>query len=484
MNASRAASILAAICVCLALPTEANAETALVVASQAKVYEYAVESSAVLGTLSAGDAVTLPRDQPCIRQGWCVVTPLSFYSRISTGWVKAADLFRSEGVAQFHDGKFATAIVTLTREIAATRDPAVSCWLEFHIGHAQQLLGELDAAASTFMHITTRRKSLRCVPYAYLTVSDMYFAADDFQAQIRTLNALLSAFPGYRFDRERDCLGNPYVIVERSFCFGDPSAAARVHAIEVFLERRSRVQPVLDSDAAAPLEKATALYEIGKAWEERVPIDPGISAEVSITNHPEASYMAAIAAAPRSKPAGDAAWALMNLPPGEGGGGIEGAVELDLTNYGAFVETYPRHEMVGEALFKIAIARWYKAGYTEVLQQITRSATTEQGRQRRAYLSQWFVDNFFEDLGEERARRPSEARDVRSIFRDIVARYPTTKAAPMAQYYSAVILDYCLHDVKNALDDYNAFLTKFNGEPPFVERAKKRVTALRGPKPY
>jgi hypothetical protein len=50
----------------------------------------------------------------------------------------------------------------------------------------------------------------------------------------------------------------------------------------------------------------------------------------------------------------------------------------------------------------------------------------------------------------------------------------------MARYWSAVILDYCLHQTKPALAAYNDYLTHASLDDEYSQKAKKRIAALRG----
>jgi hypothetical protein len=81
----------------------------------------------------------------------------------------------------------------------------------------------------------------------------------------------------------------------------------------------------------------------------------------------------------------------------------------------------------------------------------------------------------------EGAFHPQQTRKARLMFRNVVGKYPRSASAPMAQYYAAVISDFCLHERQTALTEYTAFLTKFRGDPAFVARAKKRIAELRRP---
>jgi hypothetical protein len=72
---------------------------------------------------------------------------------------------------------------------------------------------------------------------------------------------------------------------------------------------------VLADPRASTLRKATGWYELGRAWEEEDAIKPGLS---DVPERPQSenaarAYENAVAAAPGSKPAGDAACRLIDF---------------------------------------------------------------------------------------------------------------------------------------------------------------------------
>jgi hypothetical protein len=121
-----------------------------------------------------------------------------------------------------------------------------------------------------------------------------------------------------------------------------------------------------------------------------------------------------------------------------------------------------------------------RAGYPEVFGYIESRGTPEDWKREKEYLSQWFeTSGFGGGVGIITPKRhPRETVKALQIFREVVTKYPRTRSAPMAQYYSAVIFDYCLNGANNAVRQYNIFLQNVPNGDSYVDRAKKRVAEL------
>jgi hypothetical protein len=185
----------------------------------------------------------------------------------------------------------------------------------------------------------------------------------------------------------------------------------------------------------------------------------------------------------KAERAGYDAWNRIADSEPEWEGNIEGQVEWTLRNYGDFLKKYPRHKLAGEAMFKVATATWAKGGYPESFHIIITQGTWDDWEVKKRYLDQWFdTSGFGGGVGWPVTIKQDAKQAVRArgIFRKLVAKYPSAKSATIAKYYSAVILDHCLNDRRNALVEYQAFVDKHSDAAPFAEKAKRRIELLRG----
>src|SRR4029077_17213134 len=132
-------------------------------------------------------------------------------------------------------------------------------------------------------------------------------------------------------------------------------------------------------------------------------------------------------------------------------GAYEGEADRWLVMYGDFLRKYPHHPLTGEATFIVAKARWIKAGYPELM------GYGQQGEDEKA-LEKWLDTSGFGGPVERGERRPQETRVALRVFQELVRRYPKSESASMAQYYAAVILDWCLNDPVGAVREYQRFL--------------------------
>jgi tetratricopeptide (TPR) repeat protein len=235
----------------------------------------------------------------------------------------------------------------------------------------------------------------------------------------------------------------------------------------------------LQNQRSTPTERASALLALGKAWEAKNEVDPGRVGIVYIPLRAEAqeAYEAAVAAAPGSAAAGSAAWRLIAFTePYEWEGNWEARAEWNITEYGAFRDRYPSHELVGEALFRIATARWAQAGYPEAYHYIF-APDLDALRTRERALGAWF-DIPFSGVGVGGPvvpQHPDQTATALTLFREVVAKYSATESAAMAQYYVAVILDYCLGQPAPARREYEAFMRKYPKTEPYVGKARERL---------
>jgi hypothetical protein len=93
-------------------------------------------------------------------------------------------------------------------------------------------------------------------------------------------------------------------------------------------------------------------------------------------------------------------------------------------------------------------------------------------------LSQWFdTSGFGGGLGQSEKQDPAAAASARDMFISLAAKYPSSKSAVIARYYSAVILDYCLADATRAVSEYRAFV-KRHPTASQAGKAKRRIAAL------
>ena len=94
-------------------------------------------------------------------------------------------------------------------------------------------------------------------------------------------------------------------------------------------------------------------------------------------------------------------------------------------------------------------------------------------------MSQWFDTNGFGGgLGQPVKQEPKAAARAREMFVALAAKYPSSKSAVMARYYSAVILDYCLNEGPKAAAEDRVFVQKHPSAAPYTGKAKRRITAL------
>jgi outer membrane protein assembly factor BamD (BamD/ComL family) len=130
----------------------------------------------------------------------------------------------------------------------------------------------------------------------------------------------------------------------------------------------------------------------------------------------------------------------------------------------------------------MAEARWARGGYPELFHYILTPGDWDDWNAKAQYLEQWFDTSGFG--GGIHAivdkQDPRQAASARKLFRRVVTQYPSSQSASLAAYYGAVILDYCLNEHHRAIMEYGAFVLMHPDADPFVEKANRRIAALRG----
>ena len=399
--------------------------------------------------------------------------------------MRIADIYESEGVTGFRrqanrpEFRSQDLASVLEEEVRAASNPVVSSWLQFYVGYSQWLTDRLDAAASTFEDIARRGRPAFFAQLAHLVAARVHLARRDLPAQIRMYEELLAAFPGFTLDYRR-CRESAVILFD-GLCSGAASIPGRLSAIRTLLTARAAAENVIGDPQASVQQKAAAWLELGQAWEAKDEIDPGPSDRPEHSEEAARAYEEAVRTAPGLAPAGRAAWRLIAFSkPYEWEGDVDAQVAWMFEKYGGFLAAYPGHELAGEALFKTGVASWAAAGYPELFGLIEVSGTWNDWKAQKAYLDQWFdTGGFGGGTGTTPpTRHPEETRKALAIFRDVVVRYPGTASSTMARYYAAVILDYCLNDVGNALREYDTFLKGALPDDVYVDRAKNRIAAL------
>jgi hypothetical protein len=136
----------------------------------------------------------------------------------------------------------------------------------------------------------------------------------------------------------------------------------------------------------------------------------------------------------------------------------------------------------GDALFKVAEATWARGGYPEVFHYILTPGNWDAWKAKAQYLEQWFdTRGFGGGIGIGAivdSPDSKQALRARELFLEVITKYPSSQSAPMAAYYSAVILDYCLNDHQRAVVEYETFVRKYPHLTQFVEKANRRITSL------
>jgi tetratricopeptide (TPR) repeat protein len=438
-------------------------------------HELPREASPVVARVQAGYAVNVTI--PCGTENatWCRVS-----GRGWLGWIKTDELFYSMAMEQLVRYPRPDPQEGFTADIArAHGNDLVTTWLRLHFSSVQEQSGRVDDAVSTLETAVAASATNSLLPFAYLALAKLNLRMGNVEEALTAYQALLRRFPGYTL-RSNDCNDRP---VPGWGCGGALRIQDRVDATRTFLAIRQRSENTIAAAAASRLQKATAWYELGRAWEEKEAVDAARPRDEGPTDHSEARrcYEAAVPLAPGSPVAGQAAWRLIDFSaPYEWEGQWEDRAKWSLEKFGGFVSAYPAHEFTSAALFAVAEATWVTAGYPEVYHY---AITPGDWNARKRELSTWFdTGGFGGGGGQLPLQHPDQTPTARQLFQDIVNKYPHDKCAPMAAYYVAVIDDYCLKDTKRALIEYERFLAAYPDTKVFAEKARLRVNGLRGVK--
>jgi outer membrane protein assembly factor BamD (BamD/ComL family) len=350
-------------------------------------------------------------------------------------------------------------------------------------GYAEWAADHLDRAAAIFDAAARQLPRSPLSPVAFVAEAKVRLAQGRPGDAVRAYDALLIAFPGYHLPAncvETAAFTNVDMNKGANVCLGSVAIAERAAAVRGQIKALDRSDRVQADPDATPLEKAQALYDVGRQWERTDAVDPSFATfelEIVVPVRARNAYEAAITAAPGSRPAGYAAWRLIELGAPRDGyeGDWEGAADGWLGEFGDFLEKYPHHPLAGEAIFNTALARWIKAGYPEVMGYLQEGADLDVSRAR---IETWFDTSGFGGLVPRTARHPEATGTALKMFRSVAINYPNTKSAASARYYAAVLLDWCLDDKKAAIAEYRRLVARYPNAAPFADKARARIKSL------
>jgi tetratricopeptide (TPR) repeat protein len=453
---------------------------ALVLAPEARVFAKASLDAPVLATLPHGALVHVQRRDV----EWCVVyiSAPPGVERGTNGAMRCGDLVQSPGLTAFGNKQPSVAAALLTDEVRATSDPLIGSWLQFFLGYAHWASGGTERARETFEAITARRPSVPLAVDAFVALAKLAWSEGRPEAAIAAYERMLAAYPefhgrSYVYDFSIDSTEVEWD-TNAPIRFGDGQIERRLQAARALVATQRSTEAALQNPRSTPLRRASAWLALGRAWEAKNEVDPGrVGIAFPLRTEAQQAYEAAIALAPGSAPAGSAAFRLIAFTePYEWEGDWEAQSGWNITEYSAFRDRYPSHELGGEALFRIATARWVQAGYTEVY-RYTFAPDRQAFDARLRALDAWFnVAGFGGGTGGVAVpQHPEQTATALKLFREVVAKYPATESAAMAQYYVAVILDYCLGQRDAARPEYETFIRKYPKAEPFVTKAKARL---------
>ena len=479
------ATALALVVPWLACEGSAEVLSGLVRSNDAPIHAQPSDASPIVMTLQAGAGVSF--EGPCdAEQSWCNVRAKNRndHDRPVTGWMRTMVMFPSDGVRLYEKRMFAEAAAVLIREIgSAGSDSLVSSWLRFYLGRSEGLAGQVDKAVTSLEEVIQVGPQSAFAPYAFLALAKLYLRKGDVAAALGVYERMLNAFADYTIDVHECLYYSP--VGDAETCYG-ASIKKRVDATRKFLAVKTSADRTGAATHTSALQKARAWYDLGQAWEAKNEVDPDRLNDVGLIDISEAlrCYEMAVKAAPKSAAAGKAAWRLIDFSqPYEWEGDWQGKARWALEKYGSFMKTYPDHSLVGEALFRIAVATWAKAGYPELYGYIIVPGGWEDWGKRQKELEQWFdTKGFGGGRGDLVVQHPELTPEARRRFQDVVSRYPKTASAALAKYYVAVIDDYCLKNTPSALRSYERFVHQNPNANPYVDKAKQRIAVLRAQK--
>ena len=452
----------------------------LVLAAEARVHAMPSSDAPVLATLQHGALVYVRRTGA----EWCDVT-VSLPPRVERpidGAMRCGELVHSAGMAAFENRRFAEAMQLLSDEVRATGDPLVGEWLQFFLGYALWASDRTEHARETFEAIAARQPAGPLRIDAFVALAKLAWSEGRPESAIAAYERLLANYPeflgrGYRSAPSIEPYPSDWE-TNAPIVLGDGLIPRRLQAARSLVTVMRSTDATLKNQQSTPAQRASAWLALGRAWEAKNEVDPGRVGIVNIPLRTEAqqAYETAVALAPESAPAGSAAWRLIAFTePYEWEGDWEAASAWNIKEYSAFRDRYPAHALVGEALFRIATARWVQAGYPEVYHYIF-APDREAFIARQRTLDVWFDGGGFGGgNGNVVPQHPEQTAGALKLFREVVAKYPATESAAMAQYYVAVILDYCLGDRDAARPEYETFIRKYPKVEPFVTKAKARL---------
>ena len=444
----------------------------------AAVYANPDASAAVTHHVPEGGVVRVRSDNGT----WADVLMYSPSLGGGRGWMRSQDLVRSEGLRQYWREQFENAVALLTVETRGERDPVVAAWKRFHLGYAQWATGDLAAARATFEALGRQRGNLYA-PYAWLAAAKIALVHDDTATAIAEYQGLTLNVPGFQLPG--DCSGIDTTSMHwpdgASICRGNPSLVRRTDALRAYAITKADLDRVVADRRTTPIQRAEARLAFARALEQREDADP-VQDPTSDSGPTGAlhAFEAVVEEAPGSAPAGFAAWKVIQASGGEWEGDWHGEAAWLFEKYGQFLADYPQHELVPDAKLKIAEATWADGGYVELFHLVIDPGGWEVIEKREAFLEQWFDTR---GVGggalDPITLHPEEAVKAQQMFRDIVAGWPASRAAAMAQDWVAVIFDYCLGQPATALPEYETFLRRYPTTDPFVDKARGRIAAIR-----
>jgi tetratricopeptide (TPR) repeat protein len=400
--------------------------------------------------------------------------------------MRCADLVQSPGLMALGNKQPSAATLLLADEVRATGDPLIGSWLQFFLGYAHWASGSIDKARETFEAIAARRPTVPLAVDAHVALAKLAWSEGRPEAAITAYERLLAAYPeflgrSYVFDFSVDSLEIEWDS-NAPIRLGDGQIQRRLQAARALVTTQRSTNVTLQNPRSTPLQRASAWLALGRAWETKNEVDPGRVgiAYIPLRTEAQQAYEAAVAIAPGSASAGFAAWRLIAFSePYEWEGDWEAQSAWNITEYSTFRDRYPTHELAGEALFRIALAKWVQAGYTEVYHYFD-APNREAYEARRLALAVWFDTSGFGGGigGTGLPQHPEQTSEPLKLFRQVVAEYPATESAAMAQYYVAVILDYCLGQIAAARPEYETFIRKHPKAEPWVTKARARIRRI------
>ena len=225
-------------------------------------------------------------------------------------------------------------------ETSQMSDATKASFYRLKTADAQWKAEDVDAAVMTLDRVAGAGGP--SAPLAYLAAARIRTDYDNLRGAVRTYEAMLRALPDYRVS-EQTCDVNS-VFRNQYVCSGDPSIATRLEAARRLLQVRATLEPRIADTTRPAVERAESAVRLAEAWLAKTEIDPGPYPETHKLYSAAAArlYERAIQLAPRSTPAGDAAWKLIEFSePYEWEGFIDEMYSWTLKQYSPFVAALP-----------------------------------------------------------------------------------------------------------------------------------------------